>query len=457
MTSSERLVLKIVGISAGLLIVVGGFVIFQLPTETSSPQAQNIDPGSDATHASPDEMQYLIIVTSLEETIFETSDSTIFSELETNVLDLVNKVGARGDGKSRRLGFMILIPPWLVEKGAPGRIERVIREAFNVAKKHDVAVYFSLESHFIWDSRPDLWNWFDPRMAGYNEANKQNVEWSDWEGTPNRSRFALQLWGQTLKPHMCYNSPKIKSEITRIVSTLVAPSIKTGIDYLRKEGKAYLFAGITLTSELSLDNYESLDRVGTDFGKRLESTGIPKTMLGFCALTNLGYSKSHPPKNYPEALAKINQEFSSYWAKQFVESGIDSSKLYSHVAAGADEPGSEMLKYTNAPIWTAIHPYSRPGWTTYPEGPLKKDFDAIYTELAKNNIRHWGGVEASPWSLSGDVKIPPEKFLARHFNHGATVLVMNAESSGAPMVAGIWTKDAIKAYRKFLAGEELSE
>lgn len=397
------------------------------------------------------ELQYLIFITP-EKGVYEGSRDETFAIIDGDVAAVIERIGVVGDGKSRQLGFLLMIPPWMLELGRPGKMEQVIQEGFRVARNRNVAVYFSIESHYSWDYRPDLWNWFDPQKTGYNSANKNNVEWIDWEGTPAKARYLdYGVPERLVGPHMCYNSQKIKSEIFRLVSRIIAPAVKSGMDDLKKEGKGHLFAGITVTSEPSLDNYEGIEKFSPGIAKLMEQNGDPKVRLGYCALTNAGYSKTNPPNDFPQALAKINQEFTQYWAKQFVDAGIPSSYLYTHVAAGADLPGSPALKFTNAPIWTAFNGYSRPGWTTYPVGPLEKNFDALYGELAKNGNPPWGGTEANPFG-----GVSPETYLSWHFDYGAALVVMNSGASGEladELNEAMWSKKAIAAYRKFLSGK----
>ena len=64
-------------------------------------------------------------------------------------------------------------------------------------------------------------------------------------------------WGEPRKvaPHMCYNAPEVRAEVPRLggkVGRAVAAEVAT----LRADGLEHLFAGITVTSEAALDDYE---------------------------------------------------------------------------------------------------------------------------------------------------------------------------------------------------------
>ena len=54
---------------------------------------------------------------------------------------------------------------------------------------------------------------------------------------------------------MCYNSPAIQKEISRIISQVVGPALEREINKLKQEHREYLFAGITVGSEAGFDDY----------------------------------------------------------------------------------------------------------------------------------------------------------------------------------------------------------
>ncbi len=396
-----------------------------------------------------DDIQYLIFMLP-GPGIYEGADS--YSAIDRQAKEILEKVGATGTDK-RRLGFGLLIPLWMVEKAYPGKITTVIQDAFRVARTRHMSLLLSLETHYAWDTRPDLWNYFDRQSPGFNPDNKNNVEWSSWQGTPYRHRYLD--WGtpQELAPPMCVNAPRIKSEVERLVAHVVGPPIKDGIDSLKKAGEENLFAGLTVTSEPTIENYAIVDKVNPSLGEFMSKQGAPKVRLGFNAMTKIGYSEKHPPKNIDDALAKVNQDFGAYWAEQFVKVGIPSTRLYTHVAANAGVPGTASCSFTNAPIAVAFNSYSRPGWTTYLAGPLQNDFQPIYKELAKHGNPHWGSSEASPSALGGPV-VPTYEYLRWHYGHGATLMVMNTGATSSQLKQeleqGVWGPQSIAAYRRFL-------
>lgn len=395
-----------------------------------------------------DETQFLIFMLS-GSGIYEATSPYAVIDKEAKVLK--QRIGATGTSK-RKLGFGIVIPIWMVDRAFPEKVPVVIRDAFRVAREQQMAILFSVESHYHWETRPDLWNFFDRNSPGFNGLNKNNVEWSDWQGTPYRHRFLD--WGspQSMAPPMCINAPKIKSELTRLLGKGIGPSIKEAVKKLGTDSEQ-LFAGITVTAEPMIENYSIVDSVNPHLAEFMQKQGAPKVRLGFNALTNTGYSQTNPPKNFEDALAKVNQDFGAYCAEQFKKSGIPSSRLYTHVAANGGVPGTKICAFTNAPISVAFNKYCRPGWTTYAAGPLQNGLAPIYKELALHGDPHWGSSEASPIALGGPA-VAPYEYLRWHYAHGATLVVMNTGATSSELTQelerGVFGPASIAAYKRFL-------
>lgn len=439
----------VIGIVAVLVI---GFLAVSIFSSGSQPDG---GPGVLAT-STPGVTQYLVFGIPIEASQVYEPGGDIYGEIDKSVVALIDRVGTTGDA-NRKLGFMIVLPVWFSDSRMGGnqvQIEKIISEAFRVAKDRNVAAYFTFFSFSRWP--PQMWNWSDPAQDGYNPDNKNNVEWTDWAGTAVKARYSLQEGETRLPPVMCYNSPNVLSEVSYITSKVVGPVFVKAVNDLKSEGREHLFGGVTLSEELSLDNYSDIDRLNPKLGAMMKQDGALKTRLGYCALTNLGYSEEKPPPNYPAALAKINQEYAAYWGKELVQAGLLKDKLYTHVAPATE---GAYLQYTNAPIETAFNEYSNPGWTTYLAGPLAGGFQVLYEALEAHGNPQWGSTESSPTTITGK-SVKPETYLAWHYNHGATLVVINAAdaSEGGQLIGkSIWSAPAIAAYKKFLNGYVLNE
>ena len=370
----------------------------------------------------------------------------IFWNLPEKAGELAERIGMKGDGKTRLLGFGLPISTYEFEEHVPS----LIRRSFRAAREHDMAVMLSFDCHIAWKNRPDLWNWFDPDKPGYDPNNKYNVEWHGWDGPPNKTSYLN--WGvlERRPPQMCFTSKKTRAEVTRIVSKVIGPVLREEIAKLKAEGKEVLFAGVLVGSEPIIDDYSKPDPERT---KMMKEDGVPAGPLGYRALLDRGFSADNPPDDFRNALAKITQETIAFWCQQFVEAGIPAEKLYPHVVAPAS---AEM---TNARIWTAFNKYSRPGWTTYSVTVLRESFKAIYDELEKHGSPAWAGVEANA-GVPGSV-VDWETYLAWHYNHGGVLMGVSMDGTGKDthtrMRESAYGKEAIAAYHKFLTGQPLVE
>jgi formylmethanofuran dehydrogenase subunit E len=360
--------------------------------------------------------------------------------------ELAERVGMKGDGKTRLLGFGLPNPTYELEGQLPSRI----RSAFAAAHEHDMAVMLHFDFHLRWKNRPDLWNWFDPNKPGYDPNNKYNVEWHGWDGPPNKVRYLNHGVLERLPPHMCFTSKTARAEVTRIVSKVIAPVLREEIARLKAEGKEALFAGVLVGLEPSIDDYS---KPNPEYMKMMNEDGVKAGPLGYRALLDRGFSADKPPDDFRKALAKIIQETIAFWCEQFVDAGISAEKLYPHVAAPAP------IEMMNAPIWTAFNKYSRPGWTTYAVGVLGESFKPLYDELEKRGNPAWAGVEANA-GIPGSV-VDWETYLAWHYNHGCVLVGVNMGATGNDLPKRLWNSafsgEAIAAYRQFLAGQPLVE
>jgi hypothetical protein len=386
----------------------------------------------------------------------------------------INSVAARlettGDGKTRQLGVGGGIPVLVSDES---KIPQEIKVRFDIAKQTNTAAHFLVDDHIAWSERPDLWNWYDPGKRGYNPDNRKNVEWYDWEASPSKRRYFTPEGNASQTPHMCYNSPAIRKEISRIISQVVGPALRKEIDKLKQENKEYLFAGITVGAEAGFDDNSVVSRLSQipdapnpeqmamakmlrHAATLMDEDKAPHSRLGYCSLTNAGYSKANPPKDINQALADVNQKFIEFWDKQFVDAGIPCSKIYTHVAAAPPQDDNN-----NAPISIVFNPYARPGWTTYPFGTLANRFQRLYDELAKHGNPAWGGVEANNAAFANPNAPGWEEYLAWHYNHGAKLVGINVGASDQSIMSslskGASADEALAAYRKFLKGEKLIE
>jgi hypothetical protein len=349
---------------------------------------------------------------------------------------LLDAIGERGDER-HRLGIMV--GPLTLDH-TDEQLRTLVQRTFAVASKYKIAVGLHIEDSKFWINRRDLW------------MDHGNVEWLDWSGTPNTGQYLN--WGGgpwKLAPQACLNSPAMVKEARRVAGSVIGPAIAEGLAKLRLTGDEALFAGVIVGWETAL---------GRDF-----ETGRD---LGYCALTNLGFSATSPPADIDGALESVVQKWIETWSGSLADAGVPSDKMYSHIAFVPkfdDAHGSAGGSYARSVLFTppqvAFGETHHAGFSTYPDGAR---FSQIYEVLSSHGHPHWASSEGA----NIDINVTPyaipeqtmENYLARMFNHGATltnVFGWDIGDSAFVFRVGAENPAAIDAYRKFLRGASLDE
>ena len=168
---------------------------------------------------------------------------------------------------------------------------------------------------------------------------------------------------------------------------------------------------------------------------------------------------------------KVVQEFIEYWAEGLALAGVSPEKIYSHTAffsrRGFKIGGEKTMTYSQhnhfAPPWVSFGKHHRPGFSTYPQPGL---FDDIHEQVAEHKQVGWSSSEGTNLQLGsgpGQSGMNMETYLAKMFNHGATLVNIFSWGIGGEanknMSFRVVTEgeEALRAYRKFLTGKPLVE
>ncbi|HVN90485.1 MAG TPA: hypothetical protein VMT61_11780 [Candidatus Binataceae bacterium] len=357
------------------------------------------------------------------------------SFLDREAKQIVGTIGERGNAQNK-LG--IVIGPLAMDY-TDEQLRTLIQQSFVVAKKYHIAVGFHLDDSKFWLRRSDLWR------------NPANVEWLDWKGTPNSGQYLN--WGEPWKlaPQACFNSPGMLAEARRIGGSVIGPAIAQEIVELRKTGDQALFAGIIVGWETA---------IGRDYYTHKD--------LGYCALTNLGFSEKAPPPNPDTLLEGVVRNWIDTWARSLRDAGVPAYGIYSHVAFKShkqykQERGWGKSSYSSSVMFTppsvAFSKDVLPGFTTYSDPEV---FNDIYAELKAHGNPPWASAEGTNVDFqSGPPRIPAtgmETFLARTFGHGAALVNIYGWDIGQGdnlFRRATEGAQALASYRKFLRGEPL--
>jgi len=361
--------------------------------------------------------------------------------IEDTVGDIIRKIGTVGS-KNRKLGF--IVGP-LSFNNTDDQIRQLMRSSFSVALRHNIAVGFHIDDSMFWD-----------RLSYLNKL--ENIEWMDWNKTPNTGRRLD--WSSTptkIMPQLCLNSSAVRKEV-HMRAVVIGEEVKRGLVTLKAAGKDRLFLGI-------ISGWET--QIGRDF-----DTG---KFLGYCALSNKGYSAKHPPANMDEARANIVKEFIDFWAKSLAVGGVPDKKIYSQIAFmskivydAADTPNnpaeskrSYLATINFTPPRVAFGQHHYPGFSTY---PAVGHLDQIHMELVKNGNIPWASLEGTAIdpgdAEKGGSGMSMEAYLGNLYNHGAILVNIFGWAVGSPSnpfrkIAE--SQKSIESYQKFLRGEKMKE
>ncbi len=356
------------------------------------------------------------------------------------VAEIIRVIGGVGD-KTRKLAFVV--GP-LSFDNSDDQIRNLIRDSFAIALEKNIAVGFHIDDSMFWG-----------RLAYLNTP--ENIEWLDWNKTPNSGRRVD--WSSTplqVMPQLCINSPAVQAEVMARAG-LIGEAIKQGMAMLQAAEKPELFAGV-------IAGWET--QISRDF-----ATG---SYLGYCALTNKGYSAENPPNDINEARADVTREFVDLWANSLADAGVPDTKIFSHTAflaqalfdsAQFSRPGHFPATYLETVNFTpprvAFGARHHAGFTTYPQvGGLEQ----IQAERKKNSNPPWASAEGTaldPGTADREsAGESMEAYLGNLFNHGAVVVNIfgwGVGNANNPFRRVAENANAIAAYQKFFRGELLNE
>jgi hypothetical protein len=337
-----------------------------------------------------------------------------------------DRIGSTGD-KRRKLGFTS--GPIALDH-TEEQVTRMIRDSFAVARTFDMAVAFHVDDSMFWTLNPGL------------RQSKANIEWTDWDGTLNTGRRID--WGPepaSLAPQLCFNSEAVTKTV-KARAALIGREIARELQLLKAEGREHLFVGVIAGWETMISRDLKSDR-----------------SLGYCALTNKGYTRTRPPRDFAAARAAVVKEFMELWAASIHKEGVPERLIYNHIAFTPQ--GLTGNESDHPPGDTAFSDRYRPGFSTYPSPGA---FAEIFALLKNHGTPPWASVEGTNVVPNGEVgEKTMETYLGRMYNHGAVMVnilswgVGPEDSKRNPFRLPTEGPDAIAGYRRFLSGESLRE
>ncbi len=296
-----------------------------------------------------------------------------------------------------------------------------MKRMMELAEEVDLPIFIPLNGVQWWDEMPELWNWWDKDgnqtpgctndnysscpfkklqdpsyrkrfIAGYDPDNKWNVDWSDWI-TPEK--FAIRNWGSG--DIFVAPSPNLANEHNNVKSFRSAQKeryeallkvIHTQVDVWSKERKEYLFAGLSIGTEITLNG--ALIPGDSNF----KPYGYRAIQDMFCPNNNptCGENASWTYNEITQKREAVIHDYIQDFAYSAFIDGFPKQRVYTHVWSEA-EPGE--LRYMNA-IGASVSYFSRPGLSIYGKALDPLAFSVLSQTLADNGYPAWAAPEFAP-------------------------------------------------------------
>lgn len=201
---------------------------------------------------------------------------------------------------------------------------KLLKEHLKKSIEYDIPILVQLDAITFMDSRPDIWNWWNEKRAGYKPDNRYNVEWTSWS-PEDAVKIGWLNWGRQIRitPMPNLMSPEYRIAVKRQVEELLS-IVKAWYDELPKN-KKYLLGGIKVTGEMAIGVNNWYYPNGNDYLDKPEDqdpkTGININILpsrgvqtiGFAALKTGMFKESGNITG--EDIAMLSQKHSEYMSK----------------------------------------------------------------------------------------------------------------------------------------------
>ena len=329
-------------------------------------------------------------------------------------------------GKKRKLAWSTLMEYMNYPLDTPSDSSPYIvrmRRILELAEEVDLPVFTPLNGVQWWDELPELWNWWDNDgdqtpgcknndfkncpfkklqdpayrkrfIAGYNSNNKWNVDWSEWI-TPEK--FAIRNWGGgdiyvAPSPNLAQNNKSTLSfrTVQKARYEALLKVIYSFVAKWEKEKKNYLFAGLSIGTEITLNG--ALIPGDLNF----KPYGFRAIEDEFCPTTNpiCGSEKKWTDGEITSMREAVIHKYVQDFAYTAFIQGFQKEQIFSHVWSEA-EPGE--LRYMNA-ISAAINYFSQPGMSIYGKALNPLSLSILSSTLAENGYPAWAAPEFAPLS-----------------------------------------------------------
>jgi hypothetical protein len=273
-----------------------------------------------------------------------------------------------------------------------------------LSEESAVPVLVNLDGMNWWEARPDLWNWWDPALPGFDPGNRENVEWTDW-GSDHAVKIGWRNWGSQIRvlPMMNMASPRVIAAHQEALGRLL-PIIAAWHANLPKDRK-WLLGGVKLGHEASVSVNAFYYPGGNDLLALPEAhdpvSGRDNTQgwhggtqpLGYAAAFTGGIKTSGELTR--EDIGRLVHDYLALLCAEAEAAGLPRESVYTH-QGGTYDPWDKNLPWS-----PAINAHSLPGYSLYGVDPAQTS--GLTEALDASNGRWaaaewwWGAPDAAGW------------------------------------------------------------
>ena len=305
------------------------------------------------------------------------------------------------DPSSNRMYAAGYIGPMLLTQSIEQMREEV-HMAFDMAEKFNIPVYFQLDdinnytTLFGGDAAVKYWE--DPAMCEWIAFPEAGEEYGGQKQYGELPRFWYN-WGswRVANPVPNFASPKFRELIVHNLKEGFLKPLNERYTQLKKEDKAYLFAGCAVGWETHIPDYTPDNRMLNLNANNLPkdyATGKPMyewelAQYGYGALHSLGYDQAKidaeasergisSKQHMKNILYGVIHDYSELLAKTVYDAGVPRTKIYTHTVSCRTTLNNDSTFYP--PVWVAVNDYSMPGYTMSPV-TCRYDLNVMKKEL----------------------------------------------------------------------------
>ena len=273
-----------------------------------------------------------------------------------------------------------------------------LKKHLQLAEEYGVPILVQLDPITFWDGVPELWNWFDPNMSGYNDANRENVEWTSWSSA-DAVKIGWLNWGSQirLKPMANLFAPAYQTAVKERMDALM--SIVANWYESLPATKKHLLIGVKITGELGVgvnnwyytngnDLYGKSEqndpRSGINMNNKPSRSNGAVSAIGYAGCKYAGIKSSGVLTG--DDIAELERRFTLFVSEIAMKHGLPREKVFAH-AGGVGNDLDACINDLVCPSWSFYNADATDG----------KNATYCLNLLKNSDAPHWGVAE---WAIS---------------------------------------------------------